>query len=274
MNRKNKSRVSWRTVYILGSIMILALVLFQNNSEPRVNIRTEPIITHSDKELQKRIDYLITHVTPTNIHPFLRPIRFKVGNRPGALGTLLLNRDGTTNLIITANHLFSETQPGSDYYEFAEMTPDGYGKFGGISHVIIDSMRTSAESHAIEDIAFAHIGDPSLITRTSKVHVSAQVGFQGNFGISKITPPIRVRYLVTGQELEIVGQLVNDKRVAMWVLLYESMNGESGGGMWSEEGKLYILSGTVVVTPKLRKDLEIPDKFRYITILSAVKIAW
>ncbi len=266
-NQKNPPLVG--VVCILAVLASLAVWLLLN----KIVLQKESTIVHTKEELQARHDSLLAHAAPTNVHPYLRPIRFRIGESAGALGTLILNKDGSPFQIVTANHLFSETQPGSEYYDYAIITPKGYGEFGHISHVVLDSMRKSSSSDGIEDIAFAHIGTPAPISRTSKVRVSANVAFKSRIRAGKISP-VKVKYLVTGQQFEIIGQLVNDEGVATWVMLYESINGESGGGFWSDEGKLYILSGTAVATPQLRKDLGIPRTFRYITVLSAVELSW
>ena len=64
------------------------------------------------------------------------------------------------------------------------------------------------------------------------------------------------------------------QNVPFFVMLYESLNGESGSGFWGSDNRLYILSGNVAVTPEMRKMIEIPDKFRYVTVVSGVNIHW
>lgn len=247
--------------FILGIMSMIA-----------VNMQHGPKIVHSQEELQARYNYLITHVAKTNVHPFLRPIHFAIGKSFAASGTLLLGKDGGSQQIITANHLFSITQPGSDYYDFCVVTANGYTNRNHISDVLMDSMRQSDDAGGIEDIAFAHIGEPGLINRTSRVPVSASVSFTSSVRISKI-PTRHVTSLVTGEQFDIVGQAVNERDVVTWIMLYESVNGESGSGYWGDD-KLYVLSGTTTVTERMRKDLDIPSKYGYVSVLSAVSIKW
>ncbi len=227
---------------------------------------------HSDMELRARYNYLLDHVSRTNVHPFLRAIHFGIGDKFACSGTLMLKRDGTPDKIITAAHLFSETQPGSDYYDYRLVSPTGYVAGGHVSRVILDSVR-SKDSGGIHDVAICELGDRALISRTSKVRVSAEKTFDLKFAAGKIQPRTATS-ITTGEQYAVTGQIVTDDGVPFFIMLYESLNGESGSGFWGSDGKLYIVSGDLDVTDGLRKDLGIPSQYKTVTAMAGVAINW
>ena len=259
-------------VVILISVALLApTVPSQPNPAATPAEKTNDPIRHTQAELEERYHDILTHVTPNHVHPRLRPIHFNIGTKFAASGTLVLNTDGTPWQIVTANHLFSETQPGSDYYDYNVLSPRGYIEKGHVSGVTLDSLRHGDTPEGIEDVALCQIGEPALISRTSKVRVSAAVPITGAWTPSKISP-VRVTSVTTGEKFDVVGQVLNDKRVPCFIMLYESRNGESGSGFWGDDGNLYILSGSGRLNDENRKTLGVPDSYRYITWLSRVSI--
>lgn len=262
MDRKRR----FSLMLLLGLILGICLVIYFGH-------KSDGLIKHSKDELQGRYDYLLNHVSPTNVHPYLRPVHFSIGRNFAACGTLVLNTNLEPYKIVTAAHLFSVTQPGSNYYDYHVLSSTGYVAHGHISRVVLDSIRFSDKPEGIHDVAFCYVGDPGLILRTSQVLVSAESPFATSFRYGKINP-VHATSITTGEKFRIVGQIVNDQNVPFFVMLYESLNGESGSGFLGSDGHLYILSGNVAVTPEMRKALEIPDTFKYVTVLSAVNINW
>jgi hypothetical protein len=266
INTKKKNKKQFPFI-LLPSIIIGILLTFlfgrKNNKS----------IEHSKEELQNRYNYLLSHVAQTNVHDFLRPIHFSVGKDFAACGTLILKTNLDPDKIITAAHLFSRTQAGTDYYDYHILSSTGYVTHGHISNAVLDSIRSSDKDEGIHDVAFCYIGDPGLISRTSKVIVSAESPTAALFSFGKIDP-VQVTSITTGEKFKIVGQIVNGQNVPFFVMLYEGLNGESGSGFWGSDYRLYILSGNINLTPEIRKAVDIPEKFKYVTVLSAVKINW
>jgi hypothetical protein len=248
------------------STLIFSVCMFSGRSN-------KDAVKHTHSELQNRYDYLLTHVVINNVHPLLRPVHFSIGDKFAAAGTLVLKPDLTPYEIITAAHLFSETQPGSDYYDYHVLGHNGFTQNGHLSRVVLDSIRSSDTPEGIQDIAVCYIGEPGLISRTSKVMVSAEVPFKSDYTILRIDP-IEVTSITTGEKYVIPGLLVNTAKVPLSVMLYENVNGESGSGFWGNDGRLYVLSGSIMVNEKLRKELKIPENFRYVTVCSGVNIKW
>jgi hypothetical protein len=228
----------------------------------------------SQEDTQKRYDYLMSHVVKENVHPLLRPIRLSVGELASACGTLVLRSDMKPGYIVTANHIFPETQPGSDYYDYHVYGPKGFTDHGHISSVVLDSFRGDDTPEGINDVAICNIGDPSLISRVSKVRVSAENPIQGEFHVLKMDH-VAVVSITTGEKFYLVAEAVNVHKANFFVMLYESVNGESGSGFWDEGGgRLYILSGNIVVDSSLRETLSIPIGFKHVAMMSGTKISW
>lgn len=255
-------------VFALIGIVFVLMVIQPNDRKTESGPRSR----YSDVELRARYDYVLDHVSKTNVHPFLRAIHFGIGNHFACSGTLMLKRDGAPDKIITAAHLFSETQPGSDYYDYRLVSPTGYVAGGHVSRVILDSI-CSKDSGGIHDIAICELGDRTLISRTSKVRVSADKPFDLRFAAGKIAPRTATS-IATGEQHDITGQIVTDDGVPFFIMLYESLNGESGSGFWGSDGKLYIVSGDVDVTDSLRKDLGVPDQYKVVTAMAGVALNW
>ena len=211
--------------------------------------------TFSKKDLENRVNYLASHVPKSPVHPSLRPVRFLIGDLLNGCGTLILNKKMEPWCIITANHLFSETQPGVDFYTYKLLTSEGYKDGGSISSVTLDSVRNNSDAKGIEDIAICYIGVPAPIARTSKVRISADVSLHGEFFVSKIRP-ITVTSITTGERFKLIGELVNDEKLVLFAMLYQSINGESGSGFWGDDGRLYVLSGNISLTAAARKSLD------------------
>lgn len=249
----------------LGIVLVFTILLWINDSD------TEKIPEHGIDELKARYDYLLDHVTTTNVHPLLRPVHFSVGNKFASCGTMVLKSDGNPYQIVTANHLFSETQPGTNYYDYHVLSRTGYISHGHISRVILDSMRSS--NMGIQDVALCYMGDPVPIVRTSKVRVSAESPIEGMFRAGKIDKVIATS-LTTGEKYDIIGQIVSEDSILFFVMLYRNLNGESGSGFWGNDNILYIVSGSTPVTKRLRRDLDIPMNYEFITMMSAAKINW
>jgi secreted trypsin-like serine protease len=256
-------------VVIVVVIFFMAVNYFRVNRSHTIAQKAEQI--YSDDQLNERYQYLLTHVTKTIIHPYLRPVHFSIGKYFAACGTLVLSRDSKPQYIITAAHLFSETQPGSDYYDYHVLSSNGYTENGHISKVVVDSIRRSNNIDGIEDVAVCYFGLPELITRNSKVRISASTSFQGIYKEGKMDD-LFVTSITTGEKYKVAGQLVNDQDKALFATLYESTNGESGSGFWGSDNNFYILSGSVDVTDGIRKDLDIPPEYKRMSILTRVGI--
>ena len=149
-----------------------------------------------------------------------------------------------------------------------------------VSRVVLDSRRTSSSVEGIADIAVCYLGEPGLINRTSKVIVSAESPTGHDFVLGKIDP-IRVTSVATGEQFDIIGEALNSVTNAFYIMLYESVNGESGSGFWARDGelfagggRLYVLSGNINISAQTRKDLDIPPRYKHLTTLSVVKIDW
>lgn len=229
---------------------------------------------YTEEQLRDRYDYMYTHVAAENVHPYLRPVHFKIGKNFGACGTLVLGKDNLPKYIVTANHLFSETQPGSDYYDYYVLTPKGYTDLGHVSDVVLDSLRQPGLNGGIDDVAVCHLGNPGLIARTSKVKVSGDRGFTQEYRVGKLTEKKTVTSVSSGETYPVIGQAVSPENVPFWIIPYHSMNGESGSGFWGSDDVLYVLSATTTVSDQSRKDLDIPPTLKRMTLLSAAKIGW
>ena len=262
--QKKKHAHPLRTALIMVVMVIGTVLWFKSSKNP-------DIIEHSHQELEARYDYILHHVVQTNVHPLLRAVHFSIGKNFAACGTMILKKDGTEAYIVTANHLFSETQPGSDYYDYHVLGTNGFTTNGHISRVVLDSFRSSSSVESIQDIATCYPGEANLISRTSKVIVSAENPTGHTFTVNK-TPPFEVISLTTGEHLQIVGEIVNTEGNVFFAMLYESVNGESGSGFWDGGNRLLILSGNITISPQTRRELGIPDKFTYITTCSSVSI--
>ena len=276
MRKEKRRKISLpRWIAGIGSIIVILVVGLQSFSNTDSGNRTDSEDSDypSEKELDKRYHYLLTHVTPTNIHPRLRPVHFNIGKKFEACGTLMLDADFKPYRIITANHLFSETQPGSDYYDYRVLSPKGYEQPGHVSKVNLDTFRASATPDGIQDIAICEVGEAKLISRTSKVRVFAGQPTTLALQIAKIKT-IKITSISSGEQFDIVGQATSDQGATFFVMLYASMSGESGGGFLGDDGKLYVLSGGVRVTPQLRSDLNIPAKYKQVSALAGVDIEW
>jgi hypothetical protein len=236
--------------------------------------RDERVVEHTLEELKERHTYLYTHATSTPVHPRLRAIRFSEGNVLGACGTALLNGDGSISSIITANHIFSKTCPGEGYYDYHVFGANGYTSSGHISRVILDSMRHSSIPEGIQDIAICYPGAPEKISRISEVCVSAEIPITQNWKVGAFPTPITVTSTITGERFDVVGQAVNDQNVLLFIMLYESMSGESGSGFLGSDDVLYVLSGTFVPSDSMRAACKIPSRYKYASLMSAVKIGW
>ncbi len=270
--KKTKRKTSTPYKWVPG--VSLMLLIFGLAVLVRHDRNQDNIVSHSEAEYQERYDYLLEHVAQTNVHPLLRAVHFTIGKYFDACGTMVLNADGTPYFIVTANHLFSETQPGSDYYDYHVLGPNGYGEQGHISRVVLDSIRSSNVPEGIQDVAFCYIGEPAPISRTSKVLVSASSPFSQSFQVGKLAEQVDAVSITTGEHCKIIGQIVNNQNVPYFIMLYKSVNGESGSGFWGSDKRLYIISGGVVVSPETRKELLIPSTYDYVTVLSAVNVHW
>ena len=265
----------WWLFLIVIAIVLLGIVLVNKPIQ-----KESEIAQHSQVEVQARYDYNLEHASVTNVHPFLRSVYFSKGKLAAACGTMVLDKSGLPSFIITANHLFSETDPGTDFYDYHVLEPRrGFAYQGHLSRVVLDSMRTSLYSEGIQDIAFCYVGDANPISRTSKVQVSAVSPSPHYFSVNPVTP-FSVTSVTTGEAFDIVGEMINSATNAFYVMLYESINGESGSGFWkndeggNKKGKLYVLSGDVSVSTQTRRELKIPTKYKRFSSLSAVEIKW
>jgi hypothetical protein len=271
--KRNKSNF-WRFVSVIMVVSTAAVIFFWFTKEPDT-------INHSQEELQARYDYNLNHKSSTNVHQLLRPVYFSKGKYAAACGTMVLGKDEKPSFIVTASHLFSETDPGSDFYDYHVLGPSGFTSQGHLSRVVLDSLRTSSSPKGIQDIAICYIGDAGQISRTSKVIISASSPSQHDFSLNSVTP-FRVTSVTTGEQFEIVGEAVNSVTNAFYVMLYESVNGESGSGFWKDEseqfpnggGKLYVLSGDIAISQQTRRDLHIPAQYKRLTLMSAIQIKW
>ncbi|MEI8327557.1 MAG: hypothetical protein WCG02_00280 [Candidatus Taylorbacteria bacterium] len=275
MKKNKKKTVSYRWGIVL-TIVVAGVV--------SVSLWTmkEPItVEHSLRELQERYDYNLGHRSPTNIHPRLRAVYFSKGKYAAACGTMVIGKDGQPSFIVTASHLFSNTEPGSDLYDYHVLGPSGFTSQGHLSSVVLDSLRTSPTVEGIQDVALCYMGDASLISRTSAVLVSAASPSRQEFSLSPVTP-FKVTSITTGESFEIIGEMVNTVTNAFYLMLYENMNGESGSGFLKQEKdmasnnvvKLYILSGDIEISAQTRRDLKVPAQYKRLTPMSAIEIKW
>lgn len=262
----DKSRPIWWVVPVIALILGWWL---HNNNQPKVVPEEE-----NDVTLASRHAYITSHITKTNVHPNLRPVLFLRGDTMSGYGTLVLNKSANTNYnyIVTASHLFSETEPGSDYYDFVELKSTGPTQRNHISSVAVDIMKAGDNQEIIQDVAQCHIGEPKLIQRTSKVRISGVRSFDDKGAVGK-TDQKTLTSLATGEKYSLIGQ-VNAIHGSYWLMLYESMHGESGSGFWGDDSNLYILSGSMPILPDWYEKLGIPHKFKRISLMTGVKITW
>ena len=257
-------------------VFVAALSTFFLHGENKAELSTVNNV-NPDELLQRHI-YLATHIVKKDVHPFLRPVCFTIHKKEGeelaCYGTLMLNGDLTPSCILTANHLFSETRPGSDYYDYHVMGPNGDRESGHLSRVVLDSVRTSDNPKGINDIAICYMGEPGLISRVSKVCVSSDIGFSDNYRVGKLTHEIMVTSIMTGERYRVVGQIVNSQKLAQVIMLYQNLPGESGSGFWGDDKRFYVISGSMPVNQYLREHLNIPDDFKTVTVLSGADIHW
>ncbi len=231
------------------------------------------LLVHTREEVVARYHHALRNVTGTNVHPLLRPVHFTIGTIFAASGTLVLNKQGEPSYVVTAAHLFSENRPGADYYSYRVLTPTGFSVEGDIERVTVDSFRNDDTPDGIQDIALCYIGKPTLIPRVSKVRVSAQKEHVAEYRVSK-TPTVIATSVTTGEQFSIVGELLGDHGALFHVMLYEAVNGESGSGYWGNDGRLYVLSGNVMIDQNMRDTLGIPDSFRYASTLTGTTVNW
>ena len=258
---------------IVAIIAVAPFVLRSGNDEHKEGSPVEKVGRYSISQLEERYKYIRDHAVSENIHPQLRPIHFSMGDKFAASGTLVLDKNGRPAFVVTANHLFSLTQPGSSIYKCNILNSAGYESAGYLSSVVLDSMRSS--QGGIQDIAIGYIGKPQPIARTSKVTVSAEMPFSGEFIVRKVKSK-EVISVATGQKLLIIGEAIGKQDGTFFQLaLYECMNGESGGGYWSPtENRLYVLSASSLISDGVRKTLEVPDDVKYVTLMSGTSVSW
>lgn len=242
---------------IAVTLILLMLVSCKTNTQPAVSDR------HS---------HILSHVTETSVHKYLRPGVFLKGDDLAGYGTAVLGINASTNYILTASHLFSETQPGSDYYDFVELKGRGPAQRNHISHVAVDIIRANYNTNIIEDVALCHIGEPKLIERTSRVHLSPERPCT-DMGVVEKTTQTSLTSLTTGETYTIIGRLTAVKSYYR-LMLYEPVPGESGSGFWGDDSILYILSGNIPILPHWYERLGIPPEYKTLCLVTGVKIEW
>ena len=85
MKKTNVKTSSVRKMLLIIFVVVAVITIIALLRQP------ESKIEHTHDELQGRYDYLLNHVSPTNVHPYLRPVHFSVGKYFAACGTLVLN---------------------------------------------------------------------------------------------------------------------------------------------------------------------------------------
>ena len=261
-----------KPLWFFIGLVVCTILYGVHTSYPRSPKNMELTESYSLGELTERHTYLLSHMTKRNIHPNLRAVHFSIGERFVACGTLVLGRDMKPYCIVTANHIFSDDLPGSDYYDYHILDgndPSGFSAHGFISKVVLDSVRNTYNPKIIDDIAFCYVGNRSLIMRSSKVRIS----IDGAYQTAKAPKKITVTSLTTGEKYQIVGEVVGEKN-SYFVLEYDSTLGESGSGFLGDDGILYILSAGGFNSESFRQALDIPQRYKVVTLLSAVKINW
>lgn len=254
------------------TVSVCALALFCLSCASQRDSVKSGLIHYSRAEVKDRQQYLLGHVSTTNIHPSLRPVHLKIGNRLCASGTMVLDTDQSPSQIVTANHIFSETISGSDFYDYAVITPSGYSQKGHLSKVVVDSIRSSSSNEGISDIAIGFPGKPQRISRTSKVRIAATIPMKMMYKIRRIEP-LQITSLITGQRFSIIGELENTAGMKLHVVAHKNVAGESGSGFWGDDQKLYVLAGSVPVTPFLNEVMG-PLEHKALSVMSAMTLPY
>lgn len=226
--------------------------------------------------LAERHNYLLTHIYD-QVHPQLKPVLFLTGPNLTSMsgyGTAVLDADGKPAFLVTANHLFrNDSGLGSKIYRFSYLRSNGRHVPGGyVGKVEYNYLSNSNTPEGIEDVALCHISNqPTEIKLESDGIISADKPITSSFSIGPIDHR-EARSLITGNRYDIVGQMVTDAGAPYFVMLYDSMNGESGSGFLGNDNVLYIVAGSGTVTPELIKKIPATSGHKTVTVLAAVNV--